>query len=66
MKTNKPKEQFDIASTLFEMGMDYEIIEKITGITGTELFLNKINMIDFDNQKGDNLNVKRKKSSKRR
>ncbi len=66
MKTNKPKEQFDIASTLFEMGMDYEIIEKITGITGTELFLNKINMIDFDKQKGDNLNVKRKKSSKRR
>lgn len=66
MKTNKPKEQFEVASTLFEMGMDYEIIEKVTGITGTELFLNKINMIDFDKQKDDNLNVKRNKSSKRR
>ena len=30
--TNKKKEQLVLADTFFEMGMDYELIEKITGI----------------------------------
>lgn len=66
MKTYKPKEQFVVADILFEMGMDYEVIEKVTGINSRELFLNRINMIDFKEKKVDNLNVKSKKSSKRR
>ncbi len=66
MKTNKPKEQFQMANLLFEMGMEYEVIEKITGITSQELFLNNINMIDFDDEKRNNLNCKSRKSSKRR
>lgn len=66
MKTNKAKEQFQIADILFEMGLDYEIIEKVTGITSQELFLNRINMIDFVKQNHDNIKVKRKTSSKRR
>ena len=66
MKTNKPKEQFQMADLLFEMGMEYEVIEKVTGITSRELFLNRINMIDFNNKMNDNLNDKSRKSSKRR
>ncbi len=66
MYSKKAKEQFKMADLLFEMGLDYEVIEKVTGITSKELFLNKINMIDFDIQKSDNLNVKRRKSSQRR
>lgn len=66
MKTYKPKEQFVVADILFEMGMDYEVIEKVTGINSQELFLNRINMIDFKEKKVHNLNVKSEKSSKRR
>ncbi len=65
MKTNKLKEQFVLAESLFEMGLDYEVIEKVTGVSSQELFLKKINMIDFDNQKSNNLKAhdlkKRKK-----
>ncbi len=64
MKTNKLKEQFVLAESLFEMGLDYEVIEKVTGVSSQELFLKKINMIDFDNQKSNNLkahNLKKRK-----
>ena len=40
---------------MFEMGMDYEVIEKISGITAQELLLKKINMIDFIDEKSHNL-----------
>ena len=40
--TNKRKELFIMADTFFEMGMDYELIEKITGIRGEELLLYKL------------------------
>lgn len=58
MKTNKNKEQFALAEVFFEMGMDYEVIEKVTGISGEELLLNKINMIDFEDEKSHNLKGK--------
>lgn len=66
MKTKKKREQFVLAESLFEMGMDYEVIETITGVTSKELFLNKINLIDFEEKKHDNLNALDKSSSKRR
>ena len=55
MKTNKKKEEFELAEVMFEMGMDYEVIEKISGITAQELLLKKINMIDFIDEKSHNL-----------
>ena len=48
MKTTKKKEQFAIAETLMEMGMDYEVIETISGVTPSELLLHKIHHIEFD------------------
>jgi hypothetical protein len=50
MKTSKKKEQFKIANVLFEMGMDFDIIEKISGITSQELLLDKINLIEFEEE----------------
>ena len=48
MKTKKKREQFLVADALFEMGMDFDVIETISGITSKELLLHKINLIEFD------------------
>ncbi len=48
MKTKKKKEQFDVADVLFEMGMDFDVIQDISGVTPQELLLNKINILDFE------------------
>lgn len=54
MKINKKKEQFKVADVLFEMGLDFDVIETISGVTAQELLLNKINMIDFEEEKSNN------------
>lgn len=54
MKTTKKKEQFQIADTLFETGMDFDIIETISGISATELLMHKINLIEFEEDEGKN------------
>lgn len=56
MKTKKKKEQFEIANVLFEMGMDFDVIESVAGITPQELLLNKINILDFQEEIDDNNN----------
>ena len=48
MKTTKRREQFEMANTLFEIGMDFNIIEAISGINASELLLHKINLIEFE------------------
>ena len=51
MKTKKKKEQFEIAETLFEMGLDFDVIKTISGINSQELFMHRINKVDFkDNE----------------
>lgn len=50
MKTKKKKEQFQIASTLFEMGLDFEVIEQISGVSSEELLMNKIDLIEFEDE----------------
>ena len=54
MKTKKKKEQFEIADVLFEMGMDFDVIESVSGVTPQELLLNKINILDFQEENDDN------------
>lgn len=54
MKVTKKKEQFKIANVLFEMGLDFDVIETISGVTAQELLLNKINMIDFIDETSNN------------
>lgn len=56
MKTKKKKEQFEIANVLFEMGMDFDVIESVAGVTPQELLLNKINILDFQEEIDDNSN----------
>jgi len=56
MKTRKKKEQFEIANVLFEMGMDFDVIESVSGVTPQELLLNKINILDFQEEIDDNNN----------
>lgn len=51
MKTKKKREQFEIAETLFEMGLDFEVIEAISGISASELLLHKINLVEYDGKK---------------
>ena len=51
MKTKKKKEQFQIAETLFEMGLDFDVIETISGINPTELLLKQIDLIEFEDEK---------------
>ena len=51
MKTKKKKEQFQIANTLYEMGLDFDVIEKISGISPEEIVLNKIDLIAFEEEK---------------
>ena len=63
MKTKKKKEQFEIAKVLFEMGMDFDVIENISGISPSELLLLQANLVDFakddiDNTKTSNKNKK--------
>ena len=62
MKTKKKKEQFEIAKVLFEMGMDFDVIENISGISPSELLLLQANLVDFekddiDNKKTSNKNI---------
>ena len=54
MKTKKKKEQFEIAKVLFEMGMDFDVIENISGISPNELLLIQANLIDFEKDDIDN------------
>ncbi|MGN1344187.1 MAG: hypothetical protein ACI4U3_06365 [Traorella sp.] len=54
MKTKKKKEQFEIAKVLFEMGMDFDVIENISGISPSELLLLQANLVDFDKNPIDN------------
>ena len=51
MKTKKKKGQFQIANTLFEMGLDFDVIEKISGVTPSEILMNKIDLIEFEDKK---------------
>lgn len=51
MKSKKKKEQFQIANTLFEMGLDFDVIEKISGVNSQELLMNKIDLIEFEEEK---------------
>ncbi len=51
VKSKKKKAQFQIADTLFEMGLDFDIIEKISGVTPSEILMNKINLIEFEEEK---------------
>ena len=46
MKTKKKKEQFLLADTLFETGMDFDIIETITGVNASELLGILLNIKD--------------------
>lgn len=62
MKSKKKKEQFQIANVLFEMGMDFDVIETISGVTPQELLMNKIDLIEFE--KEENKNEKNKKNKK--
>lgn len=55
MKTKKRREQFVMADVLFEMGMDFDVIEKISGVNAQELLLNKINFLDFEQEVDDNI-----------
>lgn len=63
MKSKKKKEQFQIANVLFEMGMDFDVIETISGVTPQELLMNKIDLIEFDEKK-ENKNLKTKRNKK--
>ena len=63
MKSKKKKEQFQIANVLFEMGMDFDVIETISGVTPQELLMNKIDLIEFEDKK-NNLTNKKKSSKK--
>jgi hypothetical protein len=59
MKSKKKKEQFQIANVLFEMGMDFDVIETISGVTPQELLMDKIDLIEFD-EKEEQPKVKNK------
>lgn len=60
-ETKKRKEQYQIADALFEMGMDFEVIEKISGVNAQELLLNKANLVDFDSEINHNNVAKKNK-----
>lgn len=64
MKSKKKKEQFQIANVLFEMGMDFDVIETISGVTPQELLMDKIDLIEFDNNEEEK-NKNKKKSIKK-
>ncbi len=64
MKSKKKKEQFQIANVLFEMGMDFDVIETLSGVTPQELLMDKIDLIEFENNIEEK-NKNKKKSSKK-
>ena len=53
MKSKKKKEQFQIANVLYEMGMDFDVIETISGVTPQELLMDKIDLIEYEDDKED-------------
>lgn len=59
MKSKKKKEQFQIANVLYEMGMDFDVIETISGVTPQELLMDKIDLIEFD-EKDEQIKIKNK------
>lgn len=62
-KTTKRREQFILADALYEMGMEFDIIEKISGITPQELLMKQANIIDFQDEESDNMSNKKNKLS---
>ena len=53
MKAKHKKEQLQIANALFELGMDFEVIENICGVDATDLLLNKAGLLDCDEETVD-------------
>ena len=64
MKSKKKKEQFQIANVLFEMGMDFDVIETISGVTPQELLMDKIDLIEFENTEEEKKKNKKKSNKK--
>ena len=60
MKSKKKKEQFQIANVLFEMGMDFDVIKTISGVTPQELLMNKIDLIEFEESSKEQTKKKKK------
>lgn len=63
MKKNKKKEQFEIAKALYELGLDFEVIEDVAGVTAQEFLMSQANLIDFPEETHDNKGVKKNKPS---
>lgn len=59
MKTDKKKEQFKIANILFEMGLDFNVIETISGISPQELLMEKIDMLEYSDSEDEITNPKK-------
>ena len=57
-RSERQKENLKIASILFENGMDFSVIEKITDVTPLELLGSKI---DIQNRSNDKSEKNRKK-----
>ena len=64
MKSKKKKEQFQIANVLYEMGMDFDVIETISGVTPQELLMDKIDLIEYDEEIKTNQKNKKKTNKK--
>ena len=64
MKSKKKKEQFQIANVLYEMGMDFDVIETISGVTPQELLMDKIDLIEYDEEIKTNQKDKKKTNKK--
>lgn len=52
-RSERQKENLKIASILFENGMDFSVIEKITDVTPLELLGSKIDIQNRSNDKSD-------------
>ena len=52
-KENHKREQIQIASALFELGMDFDVIKNISGVDATDLLLAKAGMLNFDDENLD-------------
>ena len=63
MKSKKKKEQFQIANVLYEMGMDFDVIETISGVTPQELLMDKIDLIEYEDDK--EVKKEKKKTNKK-
>lgn len=59
----KKREQFLIAEALFEMGMDFNVISDVCGITPLELLMKRANIIDLSDDLVNNNEVKINKSA---